>query len=526
MQTMNTDELLVILPSDARFISDLMSYKKTEKYVKQNQRAGLDEVKSRILNDKGVQNSERYRILKTKLQSMMSESKLIVRGEDLEMRDGDAKSRVEKAFQILIEKVYSNLSMLRGVTYNESDIATYYKNAKEGMFSDGTAPLTQAEQEIFNHIQRQSKLNVRVSLKSVEEKFERKNFGWSPYAILANIAGLCGSHKLELSIDSNQLNDDDLIRSLRNTQGHSNIILQTVSKIPESQIRFLKQFFEDFFDRPAISPDAKGLATEISNGFKELSIKLGEYIAQSTSFPFLQNLSGVKSTLETASQKDFNWILNDLSKMEDDLLNQKESLLDPIIKFMDGSQKTIYEDAKQFLVSNGDNFASLGSNKSGEIKKILDDENCFKGNKIQQAKTLMSELKTEINSFRQNAIQKSLETAKSLSNQIKSRDDYKSSDEQTRSKVDDRFKELDKTLNNVQAIDSITVTLKRFEESEFPEIVGSLSGSDVSEVISSTSINFIKTKSILETDADVNQYIEKYKKAMLDEIRKGKRITI
>ena len=48
----------------------------------------------------------------------------------------------------------------------------------------------------------------------------------------------------------------------------------------------------------------------------------------------------------------------------------------------------------------------------------------------------------------------------------------------------------------------------------------------MSEVISSTSIKFTKPKSILETDADVNQYIEDYKKAMLDEIGKGKRITI
>jgi len=526
MKSMSTDELLVILPSDARFMSDLMSYKRTEKYVKQNQRAGLDEVKSRILSEKGGQNSERYRTLKTKLQSMMSESKLIVRGETLEMRDGDAKNRIEKAFQILIDKVYSNLSILRGIPYNESNIATHYKNAKEGMFADGTAPLTEAEQQILNHIQSQLKLSVRVSLKSVEEKFERKNFGWSPYAILANVASLCGSNKLEVSIDSNQLIDEDLIRSFKSNVGHSNIVLQSVSIIPESQIRFLKTFFENFFDRSSVSPDAKGLSIEIKNGFNELSIKLGQFIVQSTTFPFLNNLSGIKNTLETASQKDFNWIINDLSKMEDDLLNQKESLLDPIIKFMEGTQKSIYEEAKQFLDTNGDNFASVNSNKSDEIKKILDDENCFKGNKIQQVKTFMLDLKKEIDAFRQSSIQKSLEKVKSLSGQIKSMDDYKSSDEQTKLNVENQFKELDKKLKNAQAIDSITVMLKRFEESKFPEIIGSLRGSDVSKVISSTSIKFTKPKSILETEADVNQYIEDYKKAMLDEIAKGKRITI
>ena len=526
MNSMSTDELLVILPSNSRFMSDLMLYKRTEKYVRQNQRTGLDEVKSRILNEKGSQNSERSRTLKTRLQSMMSQATFIVRGETIEMREGDAKSRIERAFQILIEKVYSNLSMLRGVTYTESDIAKYYTDAKEGMFVGGSAPLTEAEQQIFNHIQSQSKLSVRVTLKSVEEKFERKSFGWSTHAILANVARLCGSHKLEATNDSNQLLDDELIRSLKSSRDHSNIILQTVSVIPASQIRFLKTFFEDFFDQPPVSTDARGLTTEISNGFRELSNKLGQYTAQSTNIPFLANLSDVKSTLETASQKDFNWVLNDLSKMADDLLDQKENTLDPIVKFMEGAQKTIYEDARQFLVSNRDNFASVGSEKSNEIQEILHDENCYKGNKIQRVNTLMSELKVEISASRDSTVKTSLETVKSLADQIKSMGDYQSANEQIRSNVDKSFADLENTLKNAQAIDVISVTLDRFEKSTFPELLGSLGGSDVSEVISSTSIKFLKPKSILENEADVNQHIDEYRRAMLDEIVKGKRITI
>ena len=69
-----------------------------------------------------------------------------------------------------------------------------------------------------------------MTLKSVIEKFERKNFGWSQYAILANTASLCGANKIEALHDSNQLFDDDLIRSLKNSNSHPNIILQTISQ--------------------------------------------------------------------------------------------------------------------------------------------------------------------------------------------------------------------------------------------------------------------------------------------------------
>ena len=70
-----------------------------------NQRSGLDEVKSRVLNEKGLQNSNRYKTFQITFQKMISEAKLIVRADELEIREGNAKTRIEKAFQLLINKV-------------------------------------------------------------------------------------------------------------------------------------------------------------------------------------------------------------------------------------------------------------------------------------------------------------------------------------------------------------------------------------------------------------------------------------
>ena len=526
MDSMTTDELLIVMPDDARFTSDLLLFKRTEKFIRQNQRSGLDETKSRILNEKGTQNSERFRTLKSTFQSMLSEAKFTVRGDELEIRDGDAKSRIEKAFQVLIKKVYSNLSMLRDVTYSESDISKSYTDSKEGMFSDGTAPLTEAQQQIFNHIQAQFKLSVRVTVRSVLEKFERKNFGWSQYAILATTASLCGTNKIEALHDSNQLYDDDLIRSLKNSNSHSNIILQIISSIPPSQIRSLKTFIDDFFDHPPESTDARGLANEITNGFKELSNKLANYLSQSSNIPFLNILTGVKNTLETASEKDFNWIINDLSSMQDELLDQKENIVDPIIKFMEGNQKIIYEDARQFLLNNRDNLSSLDSKNARKITEILDDENCYKNNQIQNVNSLVTELETAINNARLSAVETSLSNANNLFDQIKSMNEYQSANEQIRLNIDNSFGDLQGTIKDTVTVDMVSVVLDRFTKETFPKLVSSLGGSSVTEVISSTAIKFKHTKSVLETEADVNEYIDEYKQALKEEISKGKRITV
>ena len=68
-------------------------------------------------------------------------------------------------------------------------------------------------------------------------------------------------------------------------------------------MKFLKIFIDDFFDYPPESKDAGGLANEITNGFKKLSNILENYLSQSSNFPFLNILRGVKNTLETAEKK-------------------------------------------------------------------------------------------------------------------------------------------------------------------------------------------------------------------------------
>lgn len=83
LASMNSDELVVVLPQNSRFMSDLLLFKKTEKYVRQNQRSSSEEVKARILQEKGTQNSERFKILKTRIDSMLGEAKLLMRGMTL-----------------------------------------------------------------------------------------------------------------------------------------------------------------------------------------------------------------------------------------------------------------------------------------------------------------------------------------------------------------------------------------------------------------------------------------------------------
>jgi hypothetical protein len=256
MGTLASDQLAVLLPQDARFMSDLLTYKRTDKYVRQTRATAPQPSIDRIIRDKGEKNGALQRDLTNKMRALVGEAKLFVRGEEIEIRSDDAQARVEKAFQTLVDKVYTNLPMLRGATYAETDIAKFFKQGKSALAGLTDVPLTEPEQEIINFAQANARLGVRTTVKAITEKFEAKSYGWSYHAILAFTAGLFGRGKLEATADGAALEGDALERALRNAHQLANIVLELQVEFTPGQIKKLKEFYNEFFDAPTASRSA------------------------------------------------------------------------------------------------------------------------------------------------------------------------------------------------------------------------------------------------------------------------------
>ena len=73
----------VILPSDDRLITDLLIYKRTDRYIRQNVTSTQrDELKS-ILWDKGFWNQNRLADWKLKLSGLIPKARLLLDGSEL-----------------------------------------------------------------------------------------------------------------------------------------------------------------------------------------------------------------------------------------------------------------------------------------------------------------------------------------------------------------------------------------------------------------------------------------------------------
>lgn len=556
--TYKSDELFLILPADERLIRDILMYKRTEKYIRQNISITQQEAVKRILTDKGFQNRERYAELQQRVQSLMSKAKLFVAGADIEIGSEDAQTRVLRGFHELISRAYPNLRMLRGISYTEEMIKTILSNKDGTLFGSGATSLAESEQELLAFIQSNNRGGVRTTLKNLLEKFERKPYGWYYAAVLCTLANLCARGKVEVRTDGNLLEEDELERALRNSHGHGNVVLEPQVEFTASQVRTLKEFFEDFFDAPPGAGEAKALGKETGTALQELTHQLTPLAAQASQYPFLNALTPVLEKLKELTGKPYTWYLTELTRQEDALLDMKESVIDPVRKFMSGPQKGIFDNARKFVQTQEPNFAYIEGDESAQVVASLTDPECFKGNRMQQVKTQVETLQEKVTAQIEAEIAKAKETVAALKGRLCGMAEFGALNGEQQEQITHPFNEFNAAIERQKLIAVIRDTLRRFEESDYqrllsqmtswaqpastpepaPEPGGTATPDEGTkptptakpepriEYVPSRAVKVSFDKAWLADETDVERYLESMREALLDEIRKGKRIQI
>lgn len=559
MQSMGRDELLVLMTPDARMVSDILMYKRTEKYIRQNISVTQQDTVKKVLENKAAFNTDRYKQIQQRIYNLLGKAKLFVAGSEIEINGEDPQARITRGFHELIVRAYPNLQMLRGISYKEDQIKAILHERQGTLEGIGVTFLSEAAQELLAFIQSNNRNGVRTTLKNLIDKFERKPYGWYYAAILCTLANLCARGKVEARTDANILEGDDLERALRNTHGHGNVVVDPQIEFPASQVRRLKEFYEDFFDSPPRSSEARPLGKETGDALQKLINQLTPLVSQATQYPFLSALDPAIETLKGLSGKPYTSYLPELLPQGDALLDLKEKLLDPIRTFMSGPQKGIFDSARKFVQTQEPNFTYIEGDECSQLITALADPECFRGNRMQQVKTLVDTLQEKVKAKIDAEIDKAKDSVNTLKNRLYAIPEFSALSSEKQVQINKQFGYFIESLEGQKIIAVIRDTSRRFEETEYPKLLEQVSGQWASgsgqekvgsgqegvgsgqwivdsklEAISNqkSKIKNLRTipvtfdKAWLADESDVDRYLESMREALLSEIRKGKKIQI
>ncbi|CEG97296.1 BREX system P-loop protein BrxC [Propionibacterium freudenreichii] len=545
MHSAGKDELRVILDPDERVMSDLRLLIKTEKYTKRKLTSSISANEQRILQTKATQNSEREKELVERVRRAVGRAALVINAADVTATSQDAQTRVTDGFQDLISRTYTQLNLLGGRTYTEQQVAGF-ANPDSGMIDDPTlSRLSAPGEEVLSFVLQRDRLGEQVTVKTVVDHFQAKPYGWNLPSIEVVIAWLIGASKVTLNVDSNTLKRSEVATVLRNTQKHSHAIVVPQKDFDPRKVNAFRSFVTDFFDDPTAPKDPLELARF---GAEKLHSKLDELKALTTGskYPFIGQLDGPISLLEQVVGEKDEWYLTDFT-YGDDLLDAKGDVIDPVIAFLHGGQRAIYDDAAALLAENTSNLNYLTPGSSTEVAHALADPQAFRGNKMAKLKAATIDLKSKIGEALAANRADARQVISSRQEGLHNSTIYLDATEDAQRSADALISGLLARTDSEQQIAVVNEIANTFEDTTYPRILDQLAAAKpqprvvetpnpaeqavppappVKQTVSIKKIRATGVTGLLETEDDVDRYLDALRGALLDTITDGKRIAL
>lgn len=545
MHSAGTDELRVILDPDERVMGDLRLLIQTEKYTRRKRTSSISANEQRILQAKATRNSEREKELIERLRRAVGQATLVINAAEVTSTAQDAQTRVTDGFQDLISRTYTQLNLLGGRTYAEQQVVEV-ANPDVGLVDDHTlSTLSTPGEETLSFVLQRDRLGEQVTVKTIVDHFQAKPYGWDLSSTEVVLAWLVGESKVTLNVDSNTLKRSEVASFLRNTQKHTHMIVVPQKDFDARKVTAFRNFVTEFFDDSSAPKDPLELA---HFGAERLRAKLDELGALTTGskYPFTGQLEGPISLLEqVVGQKD-EWYLTDFTDGED-LLDAKSDVIDPITAFLNGGQRTIYDEAAALLDRNTSNLNYLTPDASTRVAQALEDPRAFCGNKMTKLKEASIELKAMIDDELAMNRADARRVIASRQEGLHDSTIYQDAAEDTRRAVDQIITERLTQIESEHQIAVVKEIANTFEDTIYPHILDQLAAAKpqpeadqpsgqvelmvppaprAKQTVSIKKIPTTGVTGLLETEADIDRYLGALRSSLLDIINDGKRIAL
>lgn len=391
-RNMGGSELMAILPAKDRLLDQIRSHLKTDLYIRQNG-GSEDEVLNAILAVRAKQNSARRQEITRQAEELLRTAPLVLNGQTLSVGEGDPKTRFSKAYQELIRSAFPKLKMIRG-NFSEATVAQVVRE-QDDLLEGSAIQLSEAEQEVLVDVERQQKLGERLSAEDLVRKFEARPYGWSYWATLTFIARLYRLGKLELR-EKELMSSVEVIEALTNSRRLGGVSVRKQEQFDTSTVNALKRFHQELFNVQSLGTDARSTCEAFRMAMREEAQDLREIAAQASNYPFLAAVKPWAEQAEAMARKDDGYLLNQLGIFKDSWLDAEEDLLTPLKQFLNGNQKTVYDEVRAFELRYGDEFADLPAEQVTPLRMLLESDKPYAGGLIPQANSAMAELKRQL----------------------------------------------------------------------------------------------------------------------------------
>ena len=322
-------EAIVVL-AETPYYESLESAMKIRKYVKQRNVNQLPKSVQDIIRDQQDEATKYEQTAMEDLVKAIESAQFYVDGEHIEVKGGNAKSKIEQSLEYLVSHVYSELSLIEKNADTDADIIEIL-NGTDNMMP-GMEPNRGAATKIEEYLEMQAMKNLPTSMADIQSRYSGIPYGWKEIDIAAVVARLIYDQKVTIKYAGSTIQPDnpklpDMLRK-KSEIGKTSISKRQI--ITATKMRAVKELLREYFDVMDVPDDEDGLVAFVVQKFTDLKDHYLELKGRYEGHKYPEQnlvLASIEQMDKILSQRKDNIALIDaILKEEDNLFDNKEKM--------------------------------------------------------------------------------------------------------------------------------------------------------------------------------------------------------
>lgn len=331
LMTESRGQAIVVLP-DSPYYENLECAMKIRKYVKQRNVAQLPKSVQDIIRDQQEEAGKYELDAMEQLKKAIEAAAYYVDGEHVEIKSGDAKSRIDQALEYLVVHVYSELDLITRNADTDADIISILTGAEKMI--PGAEPNRDAAAKVEEYLIVQDRMKLPASMSDVQSRYQAIPYGWKEIDIAAVVALLIYQQKVTIKYGGATIQPDnaklpDMLRK-KSEIGKTSISKRQV--VTAAKMKTVKGLLREYFDVMDVPDDEDSLVAFIVKKFTERKAHYealdARYSTPNRKYPDRAKVTQAIQLMADilSQQKDNIALIDRVLKHEDALFDSKEDL--------------------------------------------------------------------------------------------------------------------------------------------------------------------------------------------------------
>ena len=331
LMTESKNQAIVVL-SETPYYESLENAMKVHKYVKQRNVPQLPKSVQDIIHNHQDEATKCESSAKEDLKKAIIGAEFYVDGEHIEIKGGDAKSKLDQALEYLVTHVYSELGLITKNADTDADVLAVLQGEHLNGVMAGMEDNHDAAVKMEEYLEMQDAKKLPTSMADVQSRYQAIPYGWKEIDIAVVAAMLIYDQKVTIKYagETIQPGNPKFPDMLRKKSEIGKTIISKRQVITATKMRAVKDLLREYFDVMDVPDDEDGLVRYIVEKFEEQKShyeKLNERY-DGHKYPDHHLVTNALSLMESvlSQRKDNIALIDRLLKKEDNLLDNKDDM--------------------------------------------------------------------------------------------------------------------------------------------------------------------------------------------------------